>query len=171
MSKLWDLERLNTGERTALKRAAGSLAFNVAARRAFYKADVSREESWEDMRYAAMCMACLWSQQDQTPVLKMEECLKRMCWEKRALNDAMAHRVDNLLETAWGDDDYLIGKVMNVVRMMRAGGGFRPDFEALAWDFRRWNHDSRTVQRKWLKAIYNDGDNDRDNKEADSHDA
>ena len=174
MSELWDLGRLNTGERTALKRAAGTLAFDVAARRAFYKADLNRQESWEDQRYAAMCMACLWREEDNTPVLDMEICLKRMCRSGQELNEAMAHRVDTLLETRWEQDDFLIGKILNVVRMMRSKGEFRPNFEALAEDLRYWNSDQRSVQRKWLKAIYHTNDDDvqhEQDEEADSHDA
>lgn len=163
MSELWRLERLNTGERTALKRAAGTLALNVSALRAFYKADICREPHWENQRYAVMCMACLWNEQDAQPVLSMQDCLKRMCWKDNEFQEAMARRVDALLETRWDEDDYLAGKLLNLVRMIRAEGIFRPDFEKLALDLKRWNYESRVVQREWLWTIYG---NRFDEKEA-----
>ena len=165
MNELWELERLSTGERTALKRAAGTLALNAAALRAFYKADVCRQQSWESQRYAAMCMACLWGEQDTVPTLKMEECLKRMCWVDGEWQESLARRVDALLETRWGDDDYLIGKLLNLVRMMRAKGEFRPDFQKLAQDLRCWNFESRMVQREWLRVIYKKELNENENRE------
>lgn len=161
MSKLWQLERLNKGERTALKRAAGTLALNASAMRAFYKADTCRDARWEEQRYAAMCMACLWNEQENPPELSMQECLARMCWDdNNELQEAMAKRVEALLETRWSkEDDYLIGKLLNLVRMMKAKGDFRPDFEKLARDLWNWNGEDRRVQREWLKTIYRNGFN------------
>ena len=154
MNELWQLARLTTGERTALKRAAGTLGFDASARRAFYRADICGEASWEDQRYAAMCMACLWNEQDGPTILPMEVCLKNMCWVNAELQEGFARKVDALLETRWERDDYLIGKILNVVRMMRQKGEFRPDFEKLAKDLRYWNSENRSVQRTWLRTIY-----------------
>lgn len=178
MSELWQLDRLNTGERAALKRAAGTLAMNVPALRAFYKADICREESWERERYAAMCMACLWNEQERAPVLFMEECLKHMCWKDNELQEAMSKRVEALLETRWDQDDYLVGKLLNLVRMIKGAGEFQPDFEKLAKDLKRWNYESRSVQRRWLRTIYKDNVNEmteaettENKKEDNTHDA
>lgn len=178
MSELWRLDRLDTGERTALKRAAGTLALNATALRAFYKADVCRESGWEEQRYAAMCMACLWNEQENPPVLPMQECLARMCWVDNELQEAMARRVEALLETRWSkEDDFLIGKLLNLVRMMKSKGEYRPDFEKLAMDLRRWNNENRYVQREWLRMIYRNGfaakadAADQSEKEENNHDA
>ena len=179
MSERWHLERLDTGERTTLKRASGSLEFNAPALRAFYKADACREDGLERQRYAAMCMACLWNEQDNPPTLPMQECLRRMCWIDNELQQGMAKRIDVLLETRWGNDDYLIGKLLNLVRMIKSKGEFRPDFELLAVDMRRWNYESRIVQREWLRTIYKTAFDEKkqesnekdDNKEVTDYDA
>ena len=166
MNELWQLDRLSKGEHTALKRAAGTLKLNAPALRAFYKADLCREQAWESKRYAAMCMACLWDAQDQTSVVSMEECLKSLCWVDGELQAGVVRRVDAMLETRWGDDDYLIGKLLNLVRMIRAKGMLRPDFQQLARDLRCWNYEDRRVQRRWLRTIYKNelkGFEDKDN--------
>lgn len=177
MSELWQLERLTTGEQTSLKRSAGTLELNVAALRAFYKADTCREKSWEEQRYAAMCMECLWAPEDETSPLPMEECLKRMCWEDNTLNEALSHRIDAMLETPWGEDGFLLGKMLNLVRMIRGRGGMKPDFEQLAKDLRYWNGTKRLVQRRWLKTIYRNQESGQDiqltqeqDKEGNEHD-
>lgn len=178
MSELWRLDRLDTGERTALKRAAGTLALNAPALRAFYKADVCREAGWEEQRYAAMCMACLWNEQENPPVLSMQECLARMCWDDGELQEAMARRVEALLETRWSkEDDFLIGKLLNLVRMMKSKGEYRPDFEKLALALRGWNNENQYVQREWLRTIYRNGlatkaeADDQNKEEENDHDA
>ncbi len=152
MSELWRLKRLNTSERIALKRAAGTLALNASAQHAFYKADLCREQGWEQIRYAALCMVCLWGDHDALPVLPMEECLGRMCWEGG--QERLARRIEALLETRWGEDDFLLEKLMNLVRMIRMHGEYKPDFEKLAWDLRHWNDEKQSVQRRWLRVIY-----------------
>ena len=167
MSELWQLDRLSVGERAALKRAAGTLAFDAPALRAFYKADNCHDQHWEKQRYTAMCMACLWREQDMTPQLKMEDCLRRMCWKDNELQNAMARRVEAILEMRWGDDDYLIGKLLNLVRMMKANGEFRPDFQELAKDLKHWNYEGQKVQRKWLRTIYRNGMQNSDNPDQD----
>ena len=167
MSELWQLSRLSTGDRAALKRAAGTLGLNVPALRAFYKADTCREEKWERERYAAMCMACLWNEQETGPVLSMEDCLKRMCWKDNELQNAMARRVEAILKMRWGDDDYLIGKLLNLVRMMKANGEFLPDFQELAKDLKHWNYEGQKVQRRWLRTIYRNGMQNSDNPDQD----
>lgn len=151
----WDLSRLTTGERCALRQAAGTLAFNVKARRAFYKVDFLRENYWEDKRYAALCMACLWREEEAPiPILPMEECLRQMYMTEDGPNEALAKRVDALLELHWDGTDYLPGKLLRLVKMMRAKGEYEPDFEALAVDFKYWDSENRSVQRRWLRTIY-----------------
>lgn len=173
----WDLSRLTTGEYAALRRAAGTTDFDVAAWRAYYKVDVPRKD--EDERFTALCMSCLWRIEDEVTVLPMEECLRHVCWEnmdgKSELRESMARRVEALLETRYSNDGYFQGKLLSLVKIIRSDGRrFKPDFEKLADDLRWWNNENRSVQRKWLRTIYHkiDENDENDGTEEDTnHDA
>ena len=149
----WDLDRLTNGEYAALRRAAGSGEFDAAAWRAFYKVDFLGEKG-EDERFTALCMSCLWRRTDVPTVLPMEECLRNLCLQKGDDGKSFAKRIDALLETGWSRDGYFQGKLLNLVKIIRSDGRFKPDFEKLADDLCKWNYDSRSVQRHWLSVIY-----------------
>jgi len=153
----WDLSRLTTGERCALRRAAGSLEPNMPAWRAFYLAGGGRAGRHENYWYAAMCMACMWRPEDEerARMLPMEQCLRLYLRENESVTESMKRRMDALLETPWSEDGFLLTKLHSIVRILQRGQtDLRPNFQALADDLRDWNRDDRRVQRRWLRATY-----------------
>ena len=170
----WDLEKLTSGEYAALRRAAGSVEMDVAAWRAFYKVD-HQGDAGANERFTALCMSCLWRLTDDVTPLSIEECLRNLCWEtvdgKYSLREGMAKRVDALLETRWSQDGYFQGKLLNLVKIIRTDGRYKPKFEQLADDLRKWNYESRTVQRRWLCKIYQNLSEEDATKEENEHDA
>ena len=173
--RVWDLEKLTNGEYAALRRAAGSVEMDVAAWRAFYKVD-HLGDTGANERFTALCMSCLWWPTDENEILPMEKCLRNLCWEtvngKYSLREGFARRVDALLETRWSQDGYFQGKLLNLVKIIRSDDRrFKPDFELLADDLRKWNYDSRTVQRRWLRTIYQNTSEDDAIKEENENDA
>ena len=166
----WDLNRLTNGEYAALRRAAGSDEFDAAAWRAFYKVDFQGEKGANE-RFAALCMSCLWRRTDSVTVLPMEECLRNLYLDKGESGKSFAGRVDALLETRWSPDGYFQGKLLNLVKIIRSDGRFKPDFEKLADDLRKWNYDSRAVQRRWVNVIYQSRKDTDENKEENENDA
>lgn len=152
----WDLSRLGAGERVALRRAAGSLEFNAAAWRAFYIACPNCKKRDEEFWFAAMCMECLWREEDKPDVRPMEECLQRYRKEDESVTDSMKHRMEVLLDMPWANDDFLLGKLYAVVRILKDKTNYKPDFHKLADDLRRWNYEDRAVQRRWLRTIFSD---------------
>ena len=153
----WDLSRLDTGERSALKRAAGMnmSEASIAAQRAFYKA-CGYCDSWqEEFMFPTMCMDALWRSTDEPTVKPMEECLRDLMAKDQETTESIQHRVDALLETPWDDGGFLAGKLLNLVKILKSKTNLKPDFQKLAEDLNRWNHPQRYVQRSWLRTLYN----------------
>lgn len=153
----WDLSRLDTGELSALRHSAGTVisGASMSALRAFYKAcgycDPKREEYW----FPAMCMEALWRDTEVAKVKPMEECLRAMLGQDANATASMQHRVDMLLETPWDRNGFLLGKLLNQVKLIKSKTDLKPNFQELADDLCGWRDPSRRIQRRWLNAIYN----------------
>ena len=153
----WDLSRLDTGELSALRHSAGATVENASmdALRAFYKAcgycDPKKEEYW----FSAMCMETLWRDTENVKIKSMAECLRSLIAQDANATESMQHRVDMLLETPWDRDGFLLGKLLNQVKLLKSKTDLKPDFQALADDLQKWNHPSHWVQRGWLRTLYN----------------
>ncbi len=152
----WDLSRLSAGERSALKRNAG-ITMNAAGADAiegFYRALIMpvspyAEKAW----FAALCMQCLWREEDHPRVRPFQEMLRSIYQDPDA-TDSSRKKCTAFLDVSWDDDGFLLGKICNLVRGMRSGNpAVIPDFEGLAEDLAHWNHPDRFVQRKWLRTI------------------
>lgn len=164
-SNKWDIERLSAGERSALKRCAGTmLGTNVQATQAFYHAlNVKCSQSTESIWYAAMCLQCLWRLEDHPSVKPFAEILRGM-YQAPDATESLRHRCTAYLDQSWSEDGFLLGKISNLTRLMRArNASVIPDFEALADDLYHWNHPDHYVQRNWLRTICMQ--NTTDNKE------
>ncbi len=152
----WDLSRLSAGERSALKRNAGVMmnSASMHAIEAFYRAltdhcSVYLEKAW----FAALCMQCLWREEDHPEVKAFPEILRSM-YQNPDATDSTRKSCTNYLDIQWADDGFLLGKICGLARKMRAANaGVMPDFEALADDLAQWNHGDHYVQRKWLNTI------------------
>ena len=155
--KKWSIEKLDSGGRSLLKRNAGvSMGNNLQAVEAFYRAinnKVPRNQYQEEQWYACLCMECLWKPEDHPRIVNMEELLRKI-YQNQDSSDSIKHRIIALLDIPWGNDGYLLGKLSNYSRMLRAkDGSVMPDFDRLADDLAGWNHPDRYVQRRWIKTI------------------
>lgn len=154
--KKWDVGRLDSGGVSALRRCAGVMMGNsVQALEAFYRAAsyVPRTQEQEGQWFACLCMECLWKSDTAPAVFPFEELLRRL-YQNSETSESIKHRVIALLDVPWSRDGYLLGKLSNFARMLRAReGSVMPDFEALADDLARWNHPDHIVQRRWIRTI------------------
>ena len=151
----WDLSRLDNGDLSALRRAAGTQGVNMAALRAFYKACGYCDPRVEKYWFPALCMDALW-RTTESPVIKpMEDCLGAMLTGEANTTASLKHRIEMLLETPWNEDGFLLGKLLNLVKILKSKTNLKPDFQVLADDLRRWNYPEQPVQRRWLRAVYN----------------
>ena len=152
----WDLSRLSAGERSALKRSAGTMmdSAGMLAVEAFYRAQTTScslyaEKAW----FAALCMQCLWREDDHPQVKPLQELLREVYQDLDA-TESMRRNCVSFLELPWSDDGFLLGKICSWVKKLRAAHPeTMPDFNLLAADLAQWNHADRFVQRRWLNTI------------------
>ena len=150
----WDLAKLDSGARSALKRSAGiMLGQDLRAIQAFWQAVGFVPKGSEDKWFACICMESLWKPEDVRQTLPFEELLRRW-YQSSETSDSLKNRIVALLDLPWGQDGYLLGKLCNFARQMRAkDAAVMPDFERLADDLARWNSAGRAVQRRWIRTI------------------
>lgn len=151
----WDLGRLDRGDLSALRRAAGTVSADISALRAFYKACGYCDPRMEVYWFPAMCMDALWRETETPEIKAMEECLRLLLAQNPDTTESLRHRIDMLLETPQSNDGFLLGKLYNLVRILKSKTNMKPDFQRLADDLRRWNYTEQPVQRRWLRTIYN----------------
>lgn len=148
------IDNLDTGGRTALKRAAGSrLQDAPKALAAFYAALPYGVPDWQTQRwFAAGCLHCLADDGDG-PAVPLPDILRKLRNEE-SWSSHLQSRVIQLLDTAWDDrDGYLLIKLTRLVKIMRHKG-YRVDCGSLIQDLIDWNRESQTVQRRWASTIY-----------------
>lgn len=164
----WDVSRLSAGERSALKRNAGMMmnAAGADAIEGFYRALTSKvgqheEKAW----FAALCMQCLWREEDHPQIRSFPEML-RTVYQNPDATESSRKKCTGFLDISWADDGFLLGKICSLIRGMRSGNAtVMPDFEELADDLSRWNHPDRFIQRKWLRSICSNYQNTEDKEE------
>ena len=152
----WDLSRLSAGEKSALKRNAGIMmnAAGADAIEGFYRALTVRcspyaESAW----FAALCMQCLWREEDHPRIKPFQEML-RAIYQNADATESTRKKCTAFLDVSWDDDGFLLGKICSIIRRMRADDpSAMPDFEMLADDLSHWNHADRYIQRRWLGTI------------------
>lgn len=161
----WDLSRLSAGERSALKRSAGTMlsAAGASAVEAFYRGLLPGVRRYEESAcFAAMCMQCLWREDDASKTRPLSEML-RSIYRNPEATESSRKKCTAFLDLSWDEDGFLLGKICSLVRGMRAdNASISPDFDELAEDLTRWNHPDRYIQRKWLRMICS---NDEEEKE------
>ena len=166
----WDLGRLDNGDLSALRRAAGRTDVDMSALRAFYKACGYCDPQLEAYWFPSVCMDALWRETDTPEIKPMEECVKHLLIQNPDTTGSLRHRIDMLLETPRSEDGFLLGKLYNLIRIIKSRTNMKPDFQRLAEDLRRWNYPEHTVQRRWLRTIYNTttmNETEEDNNHAD----
>ena len=152
----WDISRLSAGERSALKRNAGTMmhAASMQSIEGYYRALLARCGSYtESIWFAAMCMQCLWKEEEH-PVIKPFPEILRLFYQDPEATDSTRKRCTGFMDINWSEDGFLLGKICNLVRKIHSERpDMIPDFEALADDLTQWNHESHYIQRKWLNTI------------------
>jgi len=107
------------------------------------------EKAW----FAALCMQCLWREEEHPQKKPFPEIL-RTVYQNPDATESARKRCINYLDLSWSDDGFLLGKICALARKMRADQAtIMPDFELLADDLANWNHGTRYVQRRWLNII------------------
>ncbi len=150
------LNSLGTGERAALRREAGVMLQEAdsAALTTFYRClppvvDSRQEGRW----FAIACLRCLWDpgEENGKPFAQIVADLIR----RDELSASTGHRVENLLDTPWDADGYMLTKLARLVKLVKQkSGDVAVDFPDFLDDLLRWNYDSQPVQRKWARMIF-----------------
>ena len=150
------LNSLGTGERAALRREAGVMLQEAdsAALTTFYRClppvvDSRQEGKW----FAIACLRCLWDpgEENGRPFAQIVADLIR----RDELSASTGHRVENLLDTPWDADGYMLTKLARLVKLVKQkSGDVTVDFPDFLDDLLRWNFDSQPVQRKWARMIF-----------------
>lgn len=159
----WNTEKLDTGERTALKRNAGVMYGNdVRAMEAFWHAAGYVPTGKENIWFACLCMECLWKSEDHAAVLPFEEILKRL-YQNGETSESIKNRMIAMLDVPWAPDGYLLGKLNNFARIFRSkNAAVMPDFQQLADDLSNWDRPEHWVQRRWIKTICGNKENEEE---------
>lgn len=154
-SKKWNTANLSTGDRSLLRRSAGQMiGSDMRAAEVFYRAVGYCPENSESIWYAAICLECLWREEDHPRIIPFEEIL-RIYYNDKDTSDSFKRRIVALLDVPWGSDGFMLGKLANLVRTLKSkDSSIMPDFDKLADDLKYWNNDSRSVQRRWLRTIF-----------------
>lgn len=153
------VDSLDSGSRVALKRSAGIMISQADAKAiaAFYRCISPAVPQWqEDRWFAVACIKCLWD-----PVVgpgePVEDVLANLT-RSAELSDSMQHSIEELLDTAWDQDGYMLTKLCRLTKMLRQKAPKELDFAALLEDMIYWNNENQSVQRKWARAIFSDAD-------------
>lgn len=152
------LKNLGTGDRAALRRAAGLMLKDADSRAVavFYRCLPHEVPQWqEDRWFAVACLRCLWDTEagEGEP---FERIVGKMI-RAEELSASTGHRAEVLLDTAWDEDGYLLTKLARLVKLVRQKSDRAPiDFAALLEDMIRWNREDQSVQRKWARGIFTD---------------
>ena len=106
------LDALPKGERTALKREAGTMLEQADGRavRVFYQCLPADALPWQEGRmFAAACIHCLWEPEvrDRKP---LEEIFFRL-GQDQTISKSMGHRLETLLDLPWAEGGFLLTKL------------------------------------------------------------
>lgn len=149
--------RLDNGDRAALKHSAGKMLNEAGAKAftAFYKAypETGLREQEENILFFAACLQCMWKPEELSAKRRLEEEFLRYQAENTD-SQLYVSRMKGLLSAKWTEDGYLAGKLLRIVKIAKSKGCV-VDCASLAEDLLSWNRNDKTVQKKWLRAIYN----------------
>ena len=159
------LDQLGTGGRAALRRSAGTMLREAdgQALSAFYRCLPSVVEERDAAKwFAVACLRCCWDA-GGTEGKALEQVISELI-RRADLSESSRHRVELLLDTRWDNDGYLLTKLARLIKLVRQKSDREKlDFSSLLDDLLRWNYESQSVQRKWVRAIFgNDNDEERE---------
>lgn len=150
------LNKLGTPEKCALKRAVGKTIqeANPHALAAFYKCMPFDVPRWQEERWFTIaCLRCLWNETANS-VAPLEKVVSRMI-SSGDLYESTGHKIEQILDTTWDSDGYLLTKITRLVKTIRAKESAMPiDFSTLLQDLIYWNAQSQSTQRRWAREIF-----------------
>lgn len=153
---LFRLAKLPNGDRTALKRAVGVKLndANTGAITAFYRCMPKEVPRWQEERWFLIaCMRCLWPA-DMGSGEPIERVIRRL-YDEGSLSDSSLHRAQDLLDTTWDEEGFLMSKMTRFVKLIRSKSNKAAiDFSSLLSDLIYWNKDNQSVQRDWARIIF-----------------
>ncbi len=158
-------DRLEKKDRVLLKRSCGAMLSEADGKTltVFYRllpGTVNRYE--EDKWFLALCVHCLWDEDDNARRRPMEQQISLMNTREK-LTDSFEHRLTTLLDTPWNDDGYLNQKLTRMAKMLKQKG-YPVDGAELLTDLLHWDSENRFVQKKWIRAFCNtESENNTDN--------
>ena len=150
------LNKLESGERAALRRQAGRLLGQADGKSVvtFYRCLPGDVSKWqEDRWFVIACLRCLWDAGEEGG-RPLEQLIREMMLQKE-LSDSTGHRIETLIDGQWDDDGYQMTKLVRLVKMIRQRSDrAKIDFAGLLDDLIAWNYESQSVQRKWARTIF-----------------
>lgn len=148
------LDGLNSGERAALRREAGTMLKDAGGQavRAFYRCLPYAIPQWqEEYFFAAACLHCLWDTGERGRS-GMTQILYGLSRDEN-VSESTGHRLESLLDTKWDADGYMLAKFTRLVKLIKAKD-YSIDCAELLKDIIHWNADGQWVQRKWARGMY-----------------
>ena len=147
-------DTLEKKDRVLLKRSCGSLLSEVDGNTltVFYRILPHTVKPYEeDLWFLALCIHCLWDDEDNPKRRPMEKQIATMKYVEK-MTDSLDHRLSTLLDTRWSDDGYLSQKLTRMAKMLKQKG-YPVDGSELLYDLIHWNDQNRRVQKKWVRAL------------------
>ena len=163
------LDALPSGDRVALKRAAGSMLEDANGRaiRIFYQCLPHAVAQWQESRwFAAGCLHCLWDANTKGRV-RLVQALYQLGLDAN-ISESMGHRLENLLDLTWERDGYMLTKLGRLIKLVRSKA-IAIDCEDLLRDLIYWNSDSQRVQRKWARGLYGKSEDEETERKETHH--
>lgn len=152
-----NLQKLNNGERAALKKSLGRPLSNAdaGALSAFYKAlPHATYPNEEEAYFLVGTSICFWKDAN-AQIKSFMNCLRGVKDESDA-SGGMDRRIIALLDMEWNEQDgYFVNKFSRLLRMIKQKG-YTPDFGAMLNDLLLWKHHYRLIQRSWARTYFGD---------------
>lgn len=150
------LKALSTGDRTAMKRYAGSLLKNADgnALAAFYKALPFQIPDYkEELFFAVGCWLCLEKPDSKGGRKTLTKALKTLKNSSKS-QQSFDKKLKQILAIDFNDMEFAIVKLTRLIKMLVSKGSLI-DYENLLKDLLNWQHKDKFVQRNWAKEFYN----------------
>ncbi len=141
--------QLSSGEKAALKRNCGSMLEQADGNAilAFYKClPYGVPKKQEPYWFAAACIASLFKEPGNKPIEQVFSELKNE-------SNSIEMRIAGLIDMNWDEDGYFLQKLTRLIKMS-VQKGYTVDCSKLLGDLIYWNNDTRSVQKKWARALY-----------------
>lgn len=158
-------DRLEKKDRVLLKRSCGSMLSEADGQTltVFYRLLPGSVKPYEeDLWFLALCVHCLWGEEDNEKRRPMEKQISAMKYREE-LTDSFDHRFTVLLDTPWNDDGYLNQKLTRMAKLLKQKG-YPVDGAELLDALLHWNAPDRYIQKKWVRAYCRTEDLIEDNE-------